>query len=278
MMFLEPRLAEALAEEERDFDGIMGIAGEVFRSREGRQTVRFVRGDRGFFVKRHRGVGWREIVKNLSSLRWPVLSARGEWRAIQALSAAGVGTAPLVGGGLRGCNPARLQSFVVTEAIADAVSLEDLTRTWRRQPPEPSDKRRLIRAAAGLARRMHAAGVNHRDFYLCHLLPRGDGDRLCVIDLHRARLRRRIPRRWSIKDLGALYFSSLDIGLGRRDLYRFMTAYSGRPLRDVLTSDARFWAQVEARAHTLDRRVARRGIEPPPTAPRAGNDRRIPSR
>jgi heptose I phosphotransferase len=260
-MFLDPDFAALLAEDERDFDGMLAIDGTVYRAREGRRTLRFCRAGRSFFIKQHRGVGWREIVKNLANLRLPVLSARNEWLAIRHLAGVGIGTARLVGGGLRGRNPARLESFVVTEDLGDTISLEQLTLSWRDTPPDPVLKRRLIREVADIARRMHGSGLNHRDFDLCHFRRARDGERLYLIDLHRAQIRARTPRRWIIKDLSGLYFSSLAIGLTRRDLYRFMTVYADRPLRDVLTADRRFWRRVERKAVALYRHL--NGTDPP---------------
>ena len=72
--------------------------------------------------------------------------------------------------------------------------------------------------------------------------------RVSLIDLHRVQIRRRTPRRWIVKDIGGLYFSSMRIGLTRRDLYRFMTGYSNKPLRDTLQEDGKFWSRCRLRA------------------------------
>ena len=50
-----------------------------------------------------------------------------------------------------------------------------------------------------------------------------------------------------------MYFSALDIGLGRKDVLRFLKAYTGRPLREVLQEQG-FWSQVCRRAVTLYQR------------------------
>ena len=78
------------------------------------------------------------------------------------------------------------------------------------------------------------------------------------MDLHRAQLRPAIPRRWRVKDIGALYFSAADIGLTRRDLLRFMRLYTGKPLRRTLTEDAAFWRAVTSRAGKFYRREWKR--------------------
>ena len=61
---------------------------DVYRSKEGRQTLRFRHGDRSYFLKLHGGVGWKEVFKNLLQLRLPVLGAVNEYRAVAALHAA----------------------------------------------------------------------------------------------------------------------------------------------------------------------------------------------
>lgn len=246
------------------FDYIMQLDGESFREVANRRTLRFELGGRRYFLKAHYGVGWNEIFKNLLQLKLPVLGARNEWLAIQRLEQLGVETMTLVGYGERGGNPARKQSFVITEALEQTESLEDFCAAWEQNPPQTAAgirlKRELIRRIARVSRIMHSHGINHRDYYICHFLLDVSVDvlampaeslRLSLIDLHRVQLRRRTPERWIVKDIGGLYFSSMRIGLTRRDIYRFMIEYRGKPLRDTLTADARFWSRCRLRAYSL---------------------------
>ena len=203
-----------------------------------RTTLRFERNGRAYFLKFHRGVGWSEILKNLLSLRLPILSAENERAAIALLAERGVDTMVAAGFGMAGCNPATRRSFLITEEIANAPSLEDVTAHWAESPPALAEKRALIRHVARVAREMHEAGVNHRDFYLCHFLLRDgrlDQPRLALIDLHRAQIRRSVPVRWRRKDLAALYSSAAHIPLTRNDIFRFVVEYyQQQPLRAVL--------------------------------------------
>jgi heptose I phosphotransferase len=225
-----------------------------------------------YFAKIHSGVGWREILKNLCCGRAPIVSAENEWRAIERLERLGIPTTPLAARGIRGRTPACFESFVVTEALEGMVSLEDLTREWHKLPAprRVQLKRQLISQLATVARAMHGAGMNHRDFYLCHfLVPAGGwqqwepGDPLALhlIDLHRVQERRAVPARWLIKDLGGLLFSALDAGLTRRDLLRFVEHYRERPWREVLKRERKFWLRVWNNAVALYRPFHHR--EPP---------------
>jgi heptose I phosphotransferase len=184
----------------------------------------------------------------------------------------GVATPSVAGKGLRGRPPAALESFVVMHALEAMISLEDLTRDWRgvQGAQRVRLKRALLGRVADIARRMHAAGMNHRDFYLCHFLVRDrdwtqwkpdDPLELVLIDLHRVQRRARVPERWRVKDLGGLLFSALDAGLSRRDLLRFIEAYRGEPWRRVLGREDRFWRKVWSNAVRLYRPFHHR--EPP---------------
>ncbi len=246
------------------FEAVDALHGEVFRELEGRRTLRTVVEGRAYFVKIHHGIGWREILKNLLSGRLPVLGAANEWKAIARLEQLGVATLSVAAYGERGCNPARRHSFIVTNELAPAISLEDYCRDWVQRPPQPALKRALIRQVARIARRMHEGGMNHRDFYLCHFLlhldpvPSPTALRVSLIDLHRSQVRARTPRRWRDKDLAALYFSALDIGLTRRDLLRFVRQYFPGSLRLTLKTEAALLHRLRVEAERLETRYLRK--------------------
>jgi len=237
--------------------------GVIFRDKEGRRTLRFELGGRGYFLKLHQGVGWPEIAKNLLQLRLPVIGAHNEYQAIRALEKASLDTLAIAGYGCRGINPATQLSFLITDELTGVESLEDFCGRWPQQPPPLLLKKNLLLRVADIMRRMHTAGINHRDCYLCHFLLDVStpvtassliNHRLYLMDLHRAQIREQVPQRWQIKDLGALYFSALHIGLSRRDVLRFMRAYRQQPLRQILATELSFWSAVAHRAGKIYRR------------------------
>ncbi len=257
---LEPRVAAALPCEQT-FDHVMRLQGEAIRAKEGRHTYRIHLGEHEYFIKIHHGIGWGELIKELLSLRLPIVSAINEKKAIDFLHSHKITTLSIAGYGQRGVNPARLQSFIMTDALQDSVTLKDLTEEWPARPPAYSEKQMLLHSVAAIARAMHDAGMNHRDFYLCHFrmlaadsIVDGKAPPLYLMDLHRAQLRARVPLRWRIKDIAALYFSASDIGLSRRDFYRFMRLYRGQSLRTTLREDKDFWRAVRKRAERFYRR------------------------
>jgi heptose I phosphotransferase len=258
------------------FSTVRQIEGELFRHKEGRRTLRFELAGKSYFLKYHRGVGWAEIVKNLLQLRKPIVSARNEWQAVKFLENHGVDTMTLAGYGERGLNPAEIESFVITDDLSDTISLEHLGQQWHEKPPTFSTKRALIEKLALISKTMHENGMNHRDYYLCHfLLDKGFVEHntfsadteLFLIDLHRAMIRQKgsVEQRWLIKDLGALYFSAMDVPLTRRDLIRFAKTYSGLNLRGIASKQGDFWHKVRSRANKMrfaDGAAINQGLNP----------------
>lgn len=239
------------------FAAIAAVEGEVFRRVKNRTTFRFVLQNNAYFAKIHRGVGWLEIFKNLLQLKLPVLSAANEYHALLRLSELGVDTMTPCAYGVRGWNPARLSSFLVTAELTGAVSLEDYCRDWRKRPPPLREKTALIRRLGTMTGTMHRNGVNHRDCYLCHFLLSSPAaavagsPRLHVIDLHRAQLRVRTPYRYAVKDVAGIWFSAMDTGVTRNDRLRFIRAYTGKPLRDGCLRGRGFWRDVDRSARRL---------------------------
>ena len=246
------------------FVAVEALQGQVYRELEGRRTLRTEVEGRGYFVKIHRGIGWGEIAKNLLTAKAPVLGAGQEWQAIARLTEAGVPTMTAVAYGERGANPASQHSFIITEELAPTTDLEQFSLTWRERPPAPRLKWALIERVAQMTGRMHRAGVNHRDCYICHFLLHTDRPvtaddlRLSLIDLHRAQVRAAVPRRWRDKDLAGLYFSALNIGLTRRDKLRFLRGYFQQPLRQILRDEASLLAWLERKAGRLLARYERK--------------------
>jgi len=219
---------------------VQNLSGPIARELADRQTLRFELEGQGYYRKLHRGVGWKEIIKNLSQLRLPVLGAKNEWLALNKLRALGVASLEPVAYGEQKANPATKKSFIVTRELTGVVQLDH----YFQQNTVPSrEKRMLLEKVAHVARELHIVGINHRDFYLCHFMldvesiaqwhKQGSGPHLYIVDLHRAQIRQQVPRRWLIKDLSGLYFSSLNLGFTRYDYFRFMRAYWQLPLKDI---------------------------------------------
>ena len=238
------------------FDEVAKLDGTLFREVKTRRTLQLTLNGRSFFLKHHMGVGWREILKNIFQFKKPILGAGNEFRAIELLTALNVPTMTAEAYGERGCNPAKRESFLITTDLVNTRSLEDICAGWQQQKPDFAFKQSLLKEVARSTGIMHRNNICHRDCYICHFLldmttvndPR---PKVSVIDLHRAIQWKKLPWHYQVKDTAGLYFSSMDINLTRRDIYRFMKLYSQKSLRQTLAEDAKFWQAVKLTAGKL---------------------------
>lgn len=247
LLFVPNEIRQHLPEKDLFFE-IMQLQGKPYRDVPGRKTIQLSLGDKSYFIKQHFGIGWGEIFKNLLSFKRPVLGAMTEVAAIKMLDQVGIHTTPLIGYGRRGLNPANQQSFLITEDLGDIVSLETLCADWPLVPPSPEFRQKIVIALANLAKNLHAAGMCHRDFYLCHfvmdkrLIAEGEVD-LILIDLHRVCFNQASGGSAVMKDIAALIFSGMDCGFTSQDWQLFKQHY--------LPQSQVFWQKSEMRAKQL---------------------------
>ena len=87
----------------------------------------------------------------------------------------------------------------------------------------------ILQGIGQLAGKMHTERWVHRDMYLCHFFPVIQSDHrinVYIIDLQRAFMpASRTFHRWRLKDLAALYYSSMECGLNKEELERLFSSY-----------------------------------------------------
>lgn len=246
------------------FGEFMALEGRVVRSVPSRQTSQVLLDGQSFFIKKHLGVGWWEIFKNLLVGKRPIIDAHTERLAIQKLTQAGIKTTPLAAYGQRGSCPATRQSFLLTHDLGDILSIEDICLDCENHPPSVKLKRKLIREVALVTKRMHRAGIHHRDFYICHICFQqadlhAEQIPLIVIDLHRATAHSHLSVKAMIKDIAALYSSVMHVGLSKSDLMRFCSIYwdnlSDHKVRAMMR-------KIAHRAYQLDAKRVRKNLTP----------------
>ena len=175
------------------------------------------------YFKKHLRASIRDVLKEIIRGKRPISAAAQEWRAISELNSTGIETMTAVAFGEKRLLPWLRASFIITVEV-DGRRLEDhvhfLRGKWR-------EKRCIIAGLADLVRKMHFAGLNHRDLYLSHifLIANGGEKRLSLIDLQRVQRRARGFNRWVVKDLAALNYSSPGSVVSRADRVRFLLRY-----------------------------------------------------
>lgn len=264
-IFLAPPFDKAW-EGKDPFEEIRKIKGTTYREVKTRHTLNFQFNGESFYIKIHQGTTLKEILKNLFSLKLPILGARNEFEAINRLHELGVDTMEVVAFGERGLNPLTRESFIITKDLNPTISLEDYCKDWKSNPPPHAVKKALIEKVSEMVRNMHEGGVNHRDCYICHFLlqqPWNIDSRphLSIIDLHRAQIREKVPKRWRDKDLVALYFSTLNLNLGITDYVRFLKTYFyGSSLREILRAEKKLLSNASKKADAINERTIRKGL------------------
>jgi len=243
----------------------MNFKGAVFSKGNNRRTFSIDLDNRHFFIKIHTGVGWKEIFKNIFQFKKPVISAKNEWQAIKKLGTIGIPTMSIAAYGEKGANPATIQSFVMTDTLPDVLSLEKFCPEYfsgRLDKGKILLKRAIIKKLAEIARTIHGNGMNHQDFYICHFLIQINDKRitpetlrLFLIDLHRVMIHPKTPQRWIRKDLAGIYFSSMDLPLTKRDLFRFMIEYRQSSLKKIFIKEKNFWEKIEKRAMKIYKKI-----------------------
>lgn len=213
-----------------DFQSFMDFAGgQLVTLQRGRTVTRLELNGRAFYLKRNQ-FNWREFIKTLLHLRLPPRNAVTEWKNISAIKRIGIPTLKPIAMGEKRLSGLEIASFILTEELYGAEPLEKVIPS--KLSGELSDGNRkwkysILRRVAQIARRMHANGMCHQDFYLGHLFWTPD-DTLYLIDLQRVVNRSKLPRRYIVKDLGQLNFSADCVGnISRTDRMRFLLLYLG---------------------------------------------------
>ncbi|MBZ0135953.1 MAG: hypothetical protein K8I27_06230 [Planctomycetes bacterium] len=205
---------------------------QVVKARlESRQTYRLetTRG-RTLFLKLYRTVQPESRFFRLFARSFDSPASR-EWHVLKRLHELGIPTmhAAACLEEVEGGNVTK--AALLTVGLNAPASLQELLLKEFNEYPQPMRRRDITLELARILKIMHEGGVNHRDFYMVHIRV-GSGDRLYVTDLNRADIRKRVTRRWRIKDLAALLHSAPHSIVTATDKARFAKAYFGGHLRD----------------------------------------------
>jgi heptose I phosphotransferase len=229
--------------------------------KQGRSTGRYrlsIAGETlSLYVKKHSRLSWwRRMITAAGSFAGP-----NEWRNLQTAAALGVRVPESVFVGTGQTH--ECGSVLAVRELEGYLPLHEYVPGPLSRLPEPARHRRkraLIARLADAVRRLHRNFYYHRDLYLCHFYLRDDptapdGLDLVVIDFGRL-LRSRL-RRWQVKDLAGLLYSSGVSGVSRTDRLRFFKSYLAVERLDRRSK--RLARQVLAKAERYRRHNARRG-------------------
>jgi tRNA A-37 threonylcarbamoyl transferase component Bud32 len=174
------------------------------------------------FIKKFKVRDWKERLKYL------ILPSRAmrEWDVSRAFRTIGVEIPTPVGVMERRRRGFMEESLYISEAIEDAQPLMDFFK--ERFGEEEEERRRIVRLLGDTVRRIHDGGLFHADLHAGNFLIRKNGEgELYLIDLHSARVRKRLSQRQRLWNIAQLFYSLHGL-LNRGDKEIFLEAYGGK--------------------------------------------------
>lgn len=203
---------------------------EVVKARlESRQTYRISAAGRTYYVKLYRTVAPATRLISLFAQRFDSPASR-EWHVLKKLQELQVPAIQPAACIEELTGSAVTRAAFVSIGLDSRLNLEELMQQFRNEP-QPLRRQTIALRLADTMRRMHEGGVNHRDFYAVHIRV-DEHDQLFVTDLNRADIRKRVTRRWRVKDLAALLHSLPHSIVTATDRARFAKTYFGAHLRE----------------------------------------------
>lgn len=242
--------------EELQFDDFLSLEGPSYRSIANRNTYQVEISGITSFIKIHHGIGIKEWLKCLLYGKTPIYGAENEYRGLLKLNELGLLAAKPYAYGKRGLLPIYQESYIAMEAILPSKSLETLLHEKSPWFFDPLARRRLIKTLGHISKTLHQNFCYHQDFYICHFLMKDEKislhePKFYILDLHRLLILKSANRRLQIKDLAGLYFSVMSAPLTQRDLFRFLSAYTGSSPSQIIRNNPDFWQKISNRAKQL---------------------------
>jgi heptose I phosphotransferase len=221
------------------FDNVMSFSGGRCEKAHKDREVRHFRiegtaqSPRGLFLKRHRVRTWKSRLRAIFGLPPAPTPGCVEAANVGRLSVEGIAVMRLVAYGEKHHADGLQESFVITEELEEFAELPQyLRRNYSGKRAQQNERKllQLVREIAGIVRRFHGAGYNHRDMYCCHFFvkePLPGSREIRLIDLQRVQRRRWFRRRWIVKDLAQLAWSAPSACIECKHKIAFLHEYFG---------------------------------------------------
>jgi len=215
------------------------------------------------FLKRYDRPPALVQLKNWLSHRSRMSFGLAEFASASQLSAAGVNTPKTVAYGEQIGVFFEKRSFIITEKIPNAESLERKLPAFFTGPVTAEKlklRRNFIAGLAAFIRKFHQTNYRHRDLYFSHIFY-DDSGTFYLIDLARAFKPLIWRERFRIKDIAQLYYSAPGRYFSGTDRLRFYLGYAQADR--LATRDKSFIQKVLSKAQRMARRNARHGSSAP---------------
>lgn len=267
--FVEPQSQQALTEKGlTSMDAVFSFdQGQKLDKKEladHRTRIQFEAGSPPvtLFLKRYDNPPIWTQLKNWLSQHRRVSFGDCDCLAAETLAAKGINTPKTIAKGRQWSGLFEKRSFSITRRIPGR-SLEEKLPDFFENPQTPENqklKRNFIDQLAQFIRKFHQSGYRHRDLYLCHIF-HDDSDNFHLIDLARAFKPIILSKRYRLKDIAQLYYSTPGRHFSKTDRLRFYLSYTG--CDELSWKDKLFISRVKAKAKKMAKHDAKRGKTAP---------------
>ena len=186
-----------------------------------------------------------------------------EFDAAYKLTATAINTPKVVSYGEQRNTFFETRSFIITEKIPDAESLERKLPDCFDGPPineKLKQRRNFIVQTATFIKKFHETNYRHRDLYLSHIF-HGESGKFYLIDLARVFRPILMRKRFQIKDIAQVYYSAPGKHFSKTDRMRFYMTYSGQSR--LRRKDKAFIRKVINKAEQMARHDIKHGRPAP---------------
>ncbi|MDD5011332.1 MAG: lipopolysaccharide kinase InaA family protein, partial [Phycisphaerae bacterium] len=167
------------------------------------------------FLKRYQNIPKLIQLKNWLTRRKKITLMACDHRPAEELRKLGINTPQTIAFGEQWQGLFEKRSFIITEKIPDAHSLEEKL---------PIERENFIKNLAAFVRKFHDTGFRHRDLYLCHIFCDSKTN-FTLIDLNRVFKPLLFSKKYLIKDLAQLYYSVPGDSVTETDWLKFFRVY-----------------------------------------------------
>ncbi len=212
-----------------------------------------------FFMKRYSRPPISVQIKNWLCHKKIITCGQIDFEISQKLKKSGINTVKTVCYGWELNKSLEKRSFSITEKIADSESLEQKLPnyvTGSQSPENRAKKITFLNQLAKYIKRFHNAGFRHRDLYLCHIFYDSDNT-FSLIDLARVFKPTLLAKKYLIKDLTQLYYSSKASNFTKADKLRFYLAYMNQ--QSLTSKDKRTIAKIKIKAAKMAKHDIKHG-------------------
>jgi hypothetical protein len=212
-----------------------------------------------FFLKRYDKPSLLTQFKNWLSHRKIITCSLCDLEPAKKLIQFGINTPKTIAYGQERGILFEKRSFIITEKIPDAQSLEKKLPSYFYAPPAQENirlRKTFIAQLASFVQKFHQTGYRHRDLYLAHIF-HSDSHRFYLIDLARCFKPILSAERFRLKDVTQLYYSAPAKYFSNTDRLRFYLNYSSRT--KLTDGDKSFIRSIINKANRMAKHDARHG-------------------